>query len=478
MSSRSFLSIGDVLGLLKEDFPDVTISKIRFLESQGLLDPERTPSGYRKFYQEDVDKLRWILQQQRENFLPLKVIKGRLRGDPEDFGADIGQAKLDFGDIGESEGLPSERLSSQRSARVGPVLSAQSSARQQPNSQVISRPNSQVESELVQDRSSKTASSGFLPQPPIVARNPKDNAGHTSQPRVPTASSKDTLDGSTKISAKETIANLTRQTGPLLDPRNAPLEPSTRSKAENNDNRAVSPPPTARLADVTSQTAAMGERSQSGPIDKPPQEPQTPVHRQPRESQDTKGLQQAREALGLSTPPPGKDASESRERLGLKAPTANRPVAPVKIAPTPQDQVGNQDLSEDSVDSNDEVSLTLAELANAAGLPNSVVEELMTFGLISGRSVAGTTFFSEDALTVARLCAGFAKFGIGPRHIRIYKLAAEREVGLFEQVVVPILKQKNPDAKRNARQSLLELSRLGQQMRTAMVRSVLNSIDG
>src|SRR4051812_46170505 len=80
MGDRRYLSIGEVLALLKEEFPDVTISKIRFLESQGLLDPERTPSGYRKFYEADVERLRWILRQQRENFLPLKVIKGRLGG--------------------------------------------------------------------------------------------------------------------------------------------------------------------------------------------------------------------------------------------------------------------------------------------------------------------------------------------------------------------------------------------------------------
>src|SRR5438132_8982783 len=72
------MSIGEVLALLKGEFPDVTISKIRFLESQGLLDPERTPSGYRKLYDADVERLRWILRQQRENFLPLKVIRGRL----------------------------------------------------------------------------------------------------------------------------------------------------------------------------------------------------------------------------------------------------------------------------------------------------------------------------------------------------------------------------------------------------------------
>src|SRR3954453_17957556 len=78
MAADEHLSIGEVLTLLQGEFPDVTISKIRFLESQGLLDPERTPSGYRKFYEADVERLRWILQQQRENFLPLKVIKGRL----------------------------------------------------------------------------------------------------------------------------------------------------------------------------------------------------------------------------------------------------------------------------------------------------------------------------------------------------------------------------------------------------------------
>jgi DNA-binding transcriptional MerR regulator len=72
------LSIGEVLTQLRDEFPDVTISKIRFLESQGLIDPERTPSGYRKFYSADLDRLRWILFQQREHFLPLRVIKERL----------------------------------------------------------------------------------------------------------------------------------------------------------------------------------------------------------------------------------------------------------------------------------------------------------------------------------------------------------------------------------------------------------------
>ena len=77
-AGQSHLSIGEVLGLLLEEFPDVTISKIRFLESQGLIEPERTPSGYRKFFDDDVVLLRLILREQREKFLPLRVIKDRI----------------------------------------------------------------------------------------------------------------------------------------------------------------------------------------------------------------------------------------------------------------------------------------------------------------------------------------------------------------------------------------------------------------
>jgi DNA-binding transcriptional MerR regulator len=76
--SNDHLAIGDVLQELRSEFDDITISKIRFLESQGLIAPERTPSGYRKFAPEDVERLRWILAQQRDHFLPLKVIKDRL----------------------------------------------------------------------------------------------------------------------------------------------------------------------------------------------------------------------------------------------------------------------------------------------------------------------------------------------------------------------------------------------------------------
>jgi DNA-binding transcriptional MerR regulator len=72
------LTIGDVLAHLKPEFPDLTISKIRFLEDQGLVQPERTPSGYRKFASGDVARLRYVLAQQRDHYLPLRVIKDQL----------------------------------------------------------------------------------------------------------------------------------------------------------------------------------------------------------------------------------------------------------------------------------------------------------------------------------------------------------------------------------------------------------------
>jgi DNA-binding transcriptional MerR regulator len=78
VATRNYMSIGEVLVTLKTEFSDITISKIRFLEGEGLIDPERTPSGYRKFYETDVDRLRTILRMQRDEYLPLKVIKDRL----------------------------------------------------------------------------------------------------------------------------------------------------------------------------------------------------------------------------------------------------------------------------------------------------------------------------------------------------------------------------------------------------------------
>lgn len=94
-AGRPYLSIGEVLNVLKEEFPDVTVSKIRFLESEGLIDPERTQSGYRKFSEQDIERLRFVLRLQRDHFLPLKVIRERL-DEAEAAGGFTGQGALSF----------------------------------------------------------------------------------------------------------------------------------------------------------------------------------------------------------------------------------------------------------------------------------------------------------------------------------------------------------------------------------------------
>jgi DNA-binding transcriptional MerR regulator len=96
--TRNYQSIGEVLVSVKTEFPDITISKIRFLEAEGLIEPERTPSGYRKFYAHDVERLKSILRMQRDEYLPLKVIKERL------VRQDAGSDELDLSSDGEAQG--------------------------------------------------------------------------------------------------------------------------------------------------------------------------------------------------------------------------------------------------------------------------------------------------------------------------------------------------------------------------------------
>jgi len=114
------ISIGEVLTLLKREFPDVSISKIRFLETEGLVTPERTPSGYRRFAERDIEQLRAVLTLQRDQYLPLKVIREHLDAETDeapvvvagsglradDFRAGAGRVRLTRTELAEQVGLP------------------------------------------------------------------------------------------------------------------------------------------------------------------------------------------------------------------------------------------------------------------------------------------------------------------------------------------------------------------------------------
>jgi DNA-binding transcriptional MerR regulator len=111
-AARSHMSIGEVLALLQGEFPDVTVSKIRFLEGEGLIEPERTPSGFRKFTHLHVQQLRYILTEQRDHYLPLRVIKDKMA---ESFARpravqDKQEVRLSRAELLEAAGLDEETL--------------------------------------------------------------------------------------------------------------------------------------------------------------------------------------------------------------------------------------------------------------------------------------------------------------------------------------------------------------------------------
>jgi DNA-binding transcriptional MerR regulator len=263
------VSIGEVLAQLRDEFPDVTISKIRFLESQGLIDPERTPSGYRKFYDTDIERLRWVLRQQKDHFLPLKVIKERLD-------------ELDAS----GEALPDTAVDSS-------------------------------------------------PEPQGEEQNP-----------------------------------------------------------------------------------ALFEQ-------------------------------------------------ERRQVARAEA---------VEVAAGVDDDEGTDELDMGGTG----VSLTRRELATAADVDEGELAELEEYGLIRPAVVArDRVLFDEDALAVARVAAGFLRYGVEARHLRMYQAFAGREAGLFEQLLLPYRRQRNPEAREQARATLGELAGLGRRLRGALLQqAVRRSLGG
>jgi DNA-binding transcriptional MerR regulator len=107
--ARAYFGIGEVLVQLQDEFPDVSVSKIRFLETEGLIQPARSPSGYRKFATADVDRLRYILTAQRDRYLPLRVIKDQLDAEEEEDGSGEPGAYPAYADRLDGPGTPLTR---------------------------------------------------------------------------------------------------------------------------------------------------------------------------------------------------------------------------------------------------------------------------------------------------------------------------------------------------------------------------------
>jgi hypothetical protein len=131
-----------------------------------------------------------------------------------------------------------------------------------------------------------------------------------------------------------------------------------------------------------------------------------------------------------------------------------------------------------AVDLGGGIHLSVEELAASAGVAAAIVTELEEYGLIEGREIAGMHCFDEHALVITRVAAGFREYGIEARHLKTFKHAAEREAGLFSQIVTPLLRQRNPAARERANASLTELAELGAAIQAALVQAELRNLTG
>ena len=469
MSNRAYLSIGDVLTLLRQEFPDVTISKIRFLESQGLVNPERTPSGYRKFYEHDVEQLRWVLRQQREHFLPLKVIKGRLeqeaRGNPVDIGADEDEAE----DLPELAKVTALRLPVDATVPSGATATPERHLRSEPammgsavaraseifdGLSAISISNSQGSSRGEFPPSGRGEASGPGQLPGFgQAEFASPDGGSAEVPGTPSThpdqrNVEPNLADSTVTGIREGASGYTEaprfMTGygdheASRENRGATEENSGASQGDPGDNRLLA----GQVPSTLEPKHLQAEHSATSATLSDPITPDL-----------TPSLQQSR----ISPYPSELTDGPSSTGSSVAAPTGHSAGRPAGVVHT---------------QSSSGASLTIDELAGASGMAVADVMALESFGLLGPKVVGGIAYYDEDALTVARLAAGFARYGIEARHLRQYKLAADREAGFVEQIVLPLLKQRNPEARQRANQTVADLTRLGQGLHSALLRSAL-----
>ena len=414
MSSRSYLSIGDVLTLLRQEFPDVTISKIRFLESQGLVNPERTPSGYRKFYEHDVERLRWVLRQQREHFLPLKVIKDRL----------------------DEDGTSTPPAASTGPAAPVAAVTTASADGASPAADLATAP-------VRVGAGSTSSDSGGTTEPAHGLPGIETGVRHRVPPRAPVGV---TAPGAA-IGTAATGATATAATaGPVERAHRASMATQSAPSSARAAGTTADPP-TANGSTVA--TGSHGAGTHHPDAHDGPAEPATPP-----------------------VPKPARGTS----RRSAAASTAARSGAAAPVATTPPPGGGGVDTATLAVAGASGASLSLEDLCAASGLSADDISELQEFGLLSATVAAGEQFFDEDAMVVAILAAKFAVFGIEARHLRLYKNAAEREAGFIEQIVIPMVRQRNPEARARASQTAEELAQLGQQMKASLLRTVLRDI--
>ena len=384
MGDREYRSIGETLELIKEEFPEVTISKIRFLETQGLIAPERTTNGYRKFYDHDIEKLAFVLRQQREQFLPLKVIKDRItEKEPGVFVLDPSKG----------------RFAKNQKGRT-----------------------SKFEKDIFGD--------------PLDEPRPSHQL-HNSKPKVEgkAATSQD-------LNSSHYVVKARGSGHAAASPESRTDHKLTRSGRSSDQSASDGHSP-------TTQPAIVGTADVKTPI-----------------VQD--GSQSVRTASGKR---PRLFALPSTSALAenLDVPRALNDVSEGVFTGLEQDtEVGETGFPKNS--------FTAREIAEQADLSLVQVEDLTTYGLLNPTSIRGQQIFCIADLELATLAKEFARFGLEARHLKMYKVSAEREASFLEQVILPILANKSQKSRNRAEAALTQLGEIGAQFRTLLLERAIEKI--
>jgi DNA-binding transcriptional MerR regulator len=418
---KGYLALGELLDLLRPDFPDLTVSKIRFLEQQGLLSPERTPSGYRKFFPSHAARLRWILVQQEGTYLPLREIKSRLSS---------AEAEGLFAADDLLSPVPTERV-----ALVTPLL--REGSRRSGSGVAAGRTGSDDDTENDDendDRNDGQAGDGSLRGAPVAALGERRHPAGLAR-RAATA-----------------FASMNGPEGSEAHPSSRPSA-STIARAEAAAAAALGSPDSSYRDGRASDSASPSTSSvtpSAGPLSSDAQS-----QSQSDDPARRGNLRSVPAGVDLENPIGTADSAKG-QTIGAEG----------NVLPLRPEIPGL---------ASSKSRFTFAELAVAANMTPDELRQIEQYGLIVGRPVAGTVYFDDDALAAAQLAKSFQAFGVEPRHLRIFRTAVDREADFYAQVVSPLVYRREERSRQQALANLAELHQLGARLRDVTLRQVLRT---
>ncbi len=482
---RQHLSIGEVLELLVADFPDITISKIRFLESKGLISPERTPSGYRRFYVSDVDRLKSILLLQKEHYLPLDVIKVRLESGGELGPAVHSQLSLSFV---QQEETRVETGLEDSDTFGGKEIDGTSAVSDTPDNVTALTPRSSSfgKSQTAPPEEASDKSSQTLSNASGVGKENLYGQRKSSYGVDPGENSHFVEDEKYSLRATNVALGMSSHAGVTFSKLSAPSGISNSTPVSNSigvfggnesnsfsEREAVSEKESINLAPVSQP---LGQGYSGVAFVRPADNGHAGIPNSSRQIQ-TSGSNTGRGQAAFSEENTSKPTQKADQAVGKLSPSPEivdtKPPAANQVSSAPSKQPSNNsgfDLTHSMY--------SKEELLVAAEIDTRLFAELLEYGLITAKRVAGEQLYDDRAVKVAALVSSYAKFGIGPRHLRSLKHAAEREASMYQQSVVPFLRQRNPDSRRKALDNIESMTQLGKELKDCLLRIEIDDILG